>query len=105
MGSAGQGAHRRRDLQVSFGAIGGSAMAYLGWLASWGGLPRGGRSLPGTPDSILAVALFGFASVGLVLAGSGGPATAWLRGRRLRWVGKVSFGLYVYHYIVYFPDE
>ena len=102
MGMAAGGPHRKRDLRSIFGLIGVVSAIYLAWVALRVGLPRGGRPKIGTPDTIAAVAAFGFAAVGLVVVDSGGSGRAWLRDRRLRWVGKVSFGLYVYHYVVYF---
>lgn len=42
-----------------------------------------------------------FAFVGLVILGSGQPAFRWLRSRPLCYLGQISYGIYLYHHVLY----
>jgi len=87
----GVGPGRRRDVgRLAFG-VG----VPLGCVTA---LPLWGRSLQ--VDVLILNALL-FALVGLVLSGEGHPLLMPLRSRPLRYVGTISYGLYLYHYCVY----
>ncbi len=53
------------------------------------------------PTRVLFVNLVFFAIVGLVVVHAGDPRLAILRDRRLVYLGTISYGLYLYHYIFY----
>jgi peptidoglycan/LPS O-acetylase OafA/YrhL len=95
----GRPGRRASGLGMAFGGVGLAALGYLVALASDGGL-----STVGTPRwpalTLLVVNLLGFAIVGLVLCHLGRPALWPLRVRSLVGVGTLSYGLYVYHYVV-----
>jgi peptidoglycan/LPS O-acetylase OafA/YrhL len=85
--------------QVVFGAVGMTAAAFLAALAATGGLlPLVTPRWPA--PTILAVNLLGFGVVGFVLCRRGSPALWPLRRPRLVHVGKLSYGLYIYHYVI-----
>ena len=69
--------------------------------------PLGGRSISNTTTfSVLVLLGFALTSFGLVttaiVCSAGGSVFARiLRGRLLRWVGKISYGLYLYHFVVF----
>jgi peptidoglycan/LPS O-acetylase OafA/YrhL len=80
-------------------AIGLAATGYLAVLGTIGGLAQHGP--PRWPSAtLLAVNLLGFAAVGLVCQGAGGRAFAVLRRPRLVYLGQISYGLYLYHFII-----
>jgi peptidoglycan/LPS O-acetylase OafA/YrhL len=90
------------SLQVKFGAVGLIGLAYLGWgFAAWG---RGrlfaeeGPHWPGL--TILAINSVFFALVALVVCNSGCRALWLLRRRPLSYLGTISYGLYLYHWVV-----
>lgn len=61
---------------------------------------------PTTTLAVLRLCGFAMTAAGLVAAGiacSGGAGVyaRTLRSRALRWVGRISYGLYLYHYVVY----
>ncbi|MBX6313918.1 MAG: acyltransferase [Isosphaeraceae bacterium] len=86
--------------RVGFVVVGLLALGYLGWSALRGDLPTFGRPKVGAEWSILAVGLLCFAVVGLVVSLEGSPALEVLRRRRLCAIGMISYGLYLYHYVV-----
>ncbi|MHB1556972.1 MAG: acyltransferase family protein [Isosphaeraceae bacterium] len=53
------------------------------------------------PTRILCVNIVFVAVVGLVVIHAGDPRLALLRDRRLVYLGTISYGLYLYHYILY----
>jgi peptidoglycan/LPS O-acetylase OafA/YrhL len=55
---------------------------------------------PWTGTVVLAFSTLWLGLIGLVVIHSGHPRLAVLRRPRLRWVGKVSYGLYLYHFLV-----
>ncbi len=75
------------------------AAGYLGVVAARGGLPGHGMPLwPAT--TVLAINGLFVGAVGLVVLNTGRPALGWLRRRRLVYLGRISYGLYLYHMIV-----
>ncbi len=50
---------------------------------------------------VLAVNLLGCGGIGLVLLYAGRPGLWWLRRKRLAYIGSISYGLYMVHFIVY----
>lgn len=87
--------------------VAGLALTLVGSLAYfvWGGISSGGlihflgMPTPARPsNTILVVGLLYFAIVGLVACGAGRPWLAPLRLAPLAYLGKISYGLYLYHY-------
>ena len=94
------GATARRRL---FGATTLLSGAYLGLgMARLGGVPFLGLPTPADPaGTILAVGIFYLGVVGTVATSAGSP---WLAPLRAKWVagpGKISYGIYMYHYPIY----
>jgi peptidoglycan/LPS O-acetylase OafA/YrhL len=84
--------------------IAGAFLGAVGYFA-WGILAAGSATrflgLPTPPDpagTILAVGVLYFGLVGLVVIGAGSSWLAPLRLRPLRYLGQISYGLYLYHY-------
>lgn len=72
---------------------------YLVYLFSIGGISRLGA--PRRPGStILAIDLFGFSVVGLTLSYAGSRLASPLRNKTLGYIGKISYGVYMYHLII-----
>jgi peptidoglycan/LPS O-acetylase OafA/YrhL len=94
---------RLGDFRRLFGLTLLAATAYLG-RGLIGADPIGFLGLP-TPSrpglTILMVAVFYFGVIGCVLSYSGHPALGWLRSRPLCYLGKISYGIYLFHYIIY----
>ena len=85
--------------QIIFGAVSVGAVAYLAALSVTGRLtplvkPQSSAIM------FLAVNLFAFGIVGLVLCRQGSPGLWPLRRPRLTRIGKLSYGLYMYHYVI-----
>lgn len=81
-------------------ALGATALAGVGALIALGltvglRLPQGPPRWPGL--TILAFNVTWFGVVGLAACGSGHPALRVLRRPRLRYLGQISYGLYLYH--------
>jgi peptidoglycan/LPS O-acetylase OafA/YrhL len=94
-GRAGSGARPWR-WPVAAGAVGLGFVTAVGLL---GGLPDHGP--PRWPAAtLLALNLAAFAAVGLVVRHAGRPCLRPLRGPVLAYLGKISYGLYLYHMIV-----
>lgn len=101
-------ARRRRDLGgLAFGAASGLALAYL----LWGAWSEGAKHFIGLPtpshpaETIFAFGLLYAGIIGLVALHAGGR---WLRPLRLGWLaylGQISYGLYLYHYVVYWTID
>jgi peptidoglycan/LPS O-acetylase OafA/YrhL len=88
-------AGHRREL----GLLAAVAAGYLVIVASRGGLP--GHGMPLWPAStVLAINGLFVGAVGLVVLNTGRPSLGWLRRPRLVYLGKISYGLYLYHMIV-----
>lgn len=76
--------------------------AYLAWMFGRGGMGALGLPTPSNPAlTILMVDLFYFGVVGAVLLNQGHRALAPLRWKPLCHMGLISYGIYMYHYIVY----
>jgi peptidoglycan/LPS O-acetylase OafA/YrhL len=70
--------------------------------------PIGFLGLPTPSDpagTILAVDLCFAGVIGLVLLGQGHPLLAPLRFAPLVYLGRISYGLYMYHYVIYYFYE
>jgi len=86
-------------LRWAFGTGSVAAMGYLIALSARGGMST--LEMPMWPAStVLVVNLFGFGVVGLVVCLQGHPALRPLRGRWLAKAGQLSYGLYMYHYVI-----
>jgi peptidoglycan/LPS O-acetylase OafA/YrhL len=84
---------------IIFVATGLAALGYLVALGATGGIRP--LAVPRWPAlTLLCVNLLGFGIVGLVLCRQGAPALALLRRPRLVRIGKASYGLYMYHYVI-----
>lgn len=77
-----------------------SAAAVLAVVISKGWLPTFGRPPKGAGFSVLAINLAFAGIVGLTATHAGGRSVAWLRGRWLVRVGVISYGLYMYHFLL-----
>ena len=87
--------------RLLWATLGGISL-YIAYGFQQEGLRFLGLPTPARPGStILAVEVFYFAIVGLVVVNSGKPALAWLRQRWLCWLGMISYGIYLYHYVIY----
>ena len=82
-----------------FAAVGLVAFACLAALVGSGGMTK--PEAPPWPGlSMLMINLLGAAVVGLVIYFQGRPALAVLRRPRLVRIGQLSYGLYIYHYVL-----
>jgi peptidoglycan/LPS O-acetylase OafA/YrhL len=63
----------------------------------WSHLPHHARSLAQNTWTMLAVNVLFFAAVGLAVIHTGRPLLAPLRLRALRYLGQISYGVYLYH--------
>jgi peptidoglycan/LPS O-acetylase OafA/YrhL len=76
-----------------------AATVYLNALSAGGGIS--GLDMPMWPAStVLVVNLFGFGLVGLLVCLQGHPALRPLRRRWLVKTGQLSYGMYMYHYVI-----
>ncbi len=75
----------------------GTSILGLGWVAQVAGLGLPAGPPPWPALSIFLINLCWFGVVGLVVLGAGKPGLAGLRGRRLGYLGRISYGLYLYH--------
>ena len=85
--------------------LGLASLAYLVILIASGGMAKPeAPPLPGL--SMFVINILGAAIIGLVIYHRGKPALAFLRRPRLVWIGQLSYGIYVYHYILMlFSDD
>jgi len=91
----------KRQRALTSGLTACAALGGLVALAITSGLKFQGRlPYPAPSALILAVNLLWSGLVGLAVCHSGHPALWLLRGRSLRSVGVMSYGLYLYHYVV-----
>lgn len=85
-------------LRWGFGLMSLVMLAYL--IGREGGSWVPGGRLPGS--TILGLNLLFAGLVGLLIVWQGHPALAFLRDRRLCHLGQISYGLYIFHGLVYF---
>lgn len=92
------------------GPEGRTTSSRLAWLAaillpfaylSWGRVARGADFLGERPSIILAFSTMFAGLVGLTIIHSGRPALGLLRLRALRYLGKISFGIYIWHQVLF----
>ena len=76
------------------------ALAVVATAMARGIIPVFGRPPTGAGFSVLAINALFAGVIGLVVTNAGRPAVIWLRRPRLVHLGTLSYGLYVYHYIV-----
>ena len=76
------------------------ALAVVAVAMARGIIPVFGRPPTGAGFSVLAINVLFAGIIGLVVTHAGRPAVKWLRRPRLVHLGTLSYGLYVYHYIV-----
>ena len=89
-----------RALRVGLGAMSIVSAAILVALAMFVGMGPTDAFPPWTGLVVLAFSTLWLGLIGLVVIYSGHPRLAVLRRPRLRWAGKVSYGLYLYHFLV-----
>jgi peptidoglycan/LPS O-acetylase OafA/YrhL len=77
-----------------------TALAFLVVVVSKGWLPTFGRPPKGAAFSVLAINLAFAGVVGLVATHAGRRSLAWLRRGWLVRVGVISYGLYMYHFVL-----
>lgn len=88
-----------RPLRCAFGSVALATLGYLIFDFQRDGLPNHGE--PRRPAStVLVINLFCAAILGLVAIHAGRPALRCLRGPILGYLGKISYGLYLYHMII-----
>jgi peptidoglycan/LPS O-acetylase OafA/YrhL len=92
----------------NFAAISLAALVYVALADLLPGLLAGARlaeparALAHWGPRTLAINLFYFGLVGCLVRGAGSRALALLRERRLCALGQISYGLYLYHYIIFY---
>jgi peptidoglycan/LPS O-acetylase OafA/YrhL len=100
-------ARHRARFRLGFGLAGLAALVYLAVGMALTD-PIGFIGLP-TPIwpvlTIFAVALLYFGLIGVVLLSAGHPALAPLRLGPLVYLGRISYGIYIYHYIIYWAID
>jgi peptidoglycan/LPS O-acetylase OafA/YrhL len=87
-------------LALSFPAWGGRLPAALALIAPIAAQPSFLHSL-----KVFFINLGYFSIVGLTVIHAGRPALGWLRLRGLVFIGQISYGLYLYHHIVFFVSD
>jgi peptidoglycan/LPS O-acetylase OafA/YrhL len=87
-----------RRLRLAFGGMLLVGLAALIGSAAAIGRQRFDQPMTAVPALIiLAANLFNAGLIGLIACHSGHPRLAWLRGRRLAYLGRISYGIYIYH--------
>jgi peptidoglycan/LPS O-acetylase OafA/YrhL len=98
LGGTGRGASPA--LRRGFAATAAVSAVVLVALAASVGISAPNGAPPRPALTVLAFNALWFGLLGLVAAGSGHPRLRFLRSRRLRALGTISYGLYLYHLII-----
>jgi peptidoglycan/LPS O-acetylase OafA/YrhL len=91
---------RMLKLSLLFRLLAAVSLAYLAVVVARGELPTFGRPPKGAAISVLGLNALFLSIVGLVVLNAGKPSLSWLRNRRLCRIGTISYGLYMYHFVV-----
>ncbi len=95
-------ARHRGRFRLAFGLTALGAFGYIGWKIATAGMGYLGLPTPADPGpTIFVVSLAYFGLVGTVTCFAGHPALAPLRWHPLCYLGLISYGIYLYHYIIY----
>lgn len=95
-------ARNRRRFRIGFVITAIGAFGYIAWKLATAGMGYLGLPTPSDPaPTIFLVSLAYFGLVGAVACFAGHPALAPLRWRPLCYLGLISYGIYLYHYIIY----
>jgi peptidoglycan/LPS O-acetylase OafA/YrhL len=101
-------ARRSKWLTLGFIALGLTALSFPAWDRRLIARLSGIVSIPASEHHLALHSLrrlwvnLGFLSmVGVCIVNAGRPALGWLRDRRLAYLGQISYGLYLYHLIVF----
>src|SRR5262249_12029385 len=101
-------ARRSKWLTLGFIALGLTALSFPAWDRRLIAVLSGIVSIPASEHHLHRHSLrrlwvnLGFLSmVGVCIVNAGQPALGWLRDRRLAYLGQISYGLYLYHLIVF----
>lgn len=89
-----------RRFRAGLVALAALSASVLAGLALFVGMGRTDDFPRWTGTVVLAFSVLWFAVIGLVVIHAGHPRLAVLRRPRLLWLGKVSYGLYLYHFLV-----
>lgn len=93
---------RRRDLMVGlFAVCGAAALGVVLWNLTY----HWGEPFPSPVWTVLAASTGAFSLIGLVVCHAGHPALAVLRRGPLPVLGRLSFGIYLFHPIVFWVIE
>lgn len=99
LNSSGTGARRQVKRLAAVGAAGlAGYLLHAGWLLTSGAT---GKAVIADNAAIALINVIYFAVVGLTIARAGQPELSVLRWRPLVYLGQVSYGLYLYHWILY----
>jgi peptidoglycan/LPS O-acetylase OafA/YrhL len=90
----------KRNLSRGFRLLAVASFAYVAVVIARGELPTFGRPPKGAALSVLGLNAMFMAIVGLVVLNAGKSGLRWLRNRRLCRIGTISYGLYMYHFVV-----
>jgi peptidoglycan/LPS O-acetylase OafA/YrhL len=102
LGDAQRAGRDLRWYRVGFGLVGLGALAFVAWtLAASDGREYHGPMSLRPALTVFASNAFYFGLVGLLACCAGHPVLGFLRSRRLGYLGTVSYGIYLYHPIVF----
>jgi peptidoglycan/LPS O-acetylase OafA/YrhL len=97
-----------RRVRWGVAAVFAAAIVYNGWGIFAAGSATGYLGLPTPPNparTILAVGILYFGLVGVVVLGVGSVWLVPLRWRPLAYLGQISYGLYLYHYPIFWAVD